>query len=160
MPPHLWQTARPSPLPQQLCVLQLPLPLALSLSLSLLVWVARVGGDDGEEIKLKETQRWHARMHIMHGKSVAASSLGVQPRVKALRSSYTRQWWEETDKAAAGQQFSIEEQLLHRNVKRFLAFKAHILLSHSTLGSRVIKKKKQGGGRVCLCVRVRVRMCV
>ena len=36
------------------------------------------------------------------------------------------------------------EQLLHRNVKRFrggLVFKAHRWLYHSTLGSRVIKKK-------------------
>ena len=39
-----------------------------------------------------------------------------------------------------------EEQLLHRNVQRFrggLVFKAHRLLYHSTLGSRVIKKKKK-----------------
>jgi len=38
------------------------------------------------------------------------------------------------------------EQLLHRNVKRFrgrLVFKAHRLLYHSTLGLRVLKKKKQ-----------------
>ena len=37
-------------------------------------------------------------------------------------------------------------QLLHRNVKRFrggLVFKAHRLLYHSTLGLRVIKKKKK-----------------
>ena len=41
---------------------------------------------------------------------------------------------------------SIEEQLLHRNVKRFrggLVFKAHRWLYHSTLGSIVIKKKKR-----------------
>ena len=39
-------------------------------------------------------------------------------------------------------QFSIEEQLLRRNVKRFrggLVLEAHLLLYHSTLGSRVIK---------------------
>jgi len=38
------------------------------------------------------------------------------------------------------------EQLLRRNVKRFrggLVFKAHRLLYHSTLGLRVIKKKKK-----------------
>jgi hypothetical protein len=38
------------------------------------------------------------------------------------------------------------EQLLSRNAERFrggLVFKAHILLYHSTLGSRVIKKKKK-----------------
>ena len=38
------------------------------------------------------------------------------------------------------------EQLPHRNVKRFrggLVFKAHRWLYHSTLGSRVIKKKNQ-----------------
>jgi len=36
--------------------------------------------------------------------------------------------------------------VLHRNVKRFrggLVFKAHRLLYHSTLGSRVVKKKKK-----------------
>ena len=40
----------------------------------------------------------------------------------------------------------ISEQPLGRNVKRFrggLVFKAHIWLYHSTLGSRVIKKKKK-----------------
>ena len=38
------------------------------------------------------------------------------------------------------------EQLLHRKVQRFrggLVFKAHTLLYHSTLGLRVIKKKKK-----------------
>ena len=43
-------------------------------------------------------------------------------------------------------QFSIEEQLLRRCVKRFrggLVSKAHRPLHHSTLGSRVIKKKKR-----------------
>ena len=42
-------------------------------------------------------------------------------------------------------QFSIWEQLLSRNVERFrggLVVKAHRLLHHSTLGSRVTKKKK------------------
>jgi len=37
--------------------------------------------------------------------------------------------------------------VLHRNVKRFrggLEFKAHRPVYHSTLGSRVIKKKKKG----------------
>ena len=41
-------------------------------------------------------------------------------------------------------QFSIQEQLLRRNVKWFrgrFVFKAHRLLYHSTLGLRVIKKK-------------------
>ena len=45
-------------------------------------------------------------------------------------------------------QFSIYEHPLGRNVKRFrggLVSKAHILLYHSTLGSRVIKKKKYSG---------------
>ena len=40
---------------------------------------------------------------------------------------------------------TFEEQLLYRNVQRFqggLVFKAHRLLYHSTLGLRVIKKKK------------------
>ena len=40
---------------------------------------------------------------------------------------------------------STSEQLLSRNVKRFrggLVFKAHRLLYHSSLGLRVIKKKK------------------
>jgi len=39
-----------------------------------------------------------------------------------------------------------DEQPLRRNVKRFrggLVFKAHRLVYHSTLGSRVIKKKKK-----------------
>jgi len=43
-------------------------------------------------------------------------------------------------------QFSIWEQLLHRNVQRCregLVFKAHILLYYSTLGLRVIHKKKK-----------------
>jgi len=42
--------------------------------------------------------------------------------------------------------FSIKEQLLRRNVKRFrggLVFKAHRLVYHPTLGWRVIKKKKK-----------------
>ena len=41
---------------------------------------------------------------------------------------------------------SIQEELLHRNVKRFrggLVFKAHRLLYHSNLGSGVINKKKR-----------------
>jgi len=41
----------------------------------------------------------------------------------------------------------IEEHLLQRNVKRFrggLVFKAHRLVYHTTLGLRVIKKKKFG----------------
>ena len=43
--------------------------------------------------------------------------------------------------------FSILEQVLRRNVKRFrgvLVRKAHRLLYHSTLGSEVIQKKKKG----------------
>ena len=42
-------------------------------------------------------------------------------------------------------QFSIQEQLLSRNVERLrggLVFKAHRFLYHSTLGSRVKKKEK------------------
>ena len=42
--------------------------------------------------------------------------------------------------------FSIEEQLLRRNVKWFrggLVFKAHRILYHSTLGFRIIKKKNR-----------------
>ena len=42
--------------------------------------------------------------------------------------------------------FLIEEQLLRRNVKQFrggLVFKAHRLVYLSTLGWRVIKKKKK-----------------
>ena len=42
--------------------------------------------------------------------------------------------------------------LLYRNVQRFrggLAFKAHRLVYHSTLGLRVIKKKKIAGSYVC-----------
>ena len=42
--------------------------------------------------------------------------------------------------------FAIQEQLLDRNVQRFrggLLFKAHRLLYHSTLGIRVIQKKKK-----------------
>ena len=38
-----------------------------------------------------------------------------------------------------------QEQMLRRNVKRFrggIVFKAHGLVYHSTLGLRVIKKKK------------------
>jgi len=45
------------------------------------------------------------------------------------------------------------EQLLHRNVQRFrgvVVFKAHRLLYHSTLGLRVIKKKKYGGQTFCV----------
>ena len=44
--------------------------------------------------------------------------------------------------------FSIQEQLLSRNVERFrggLVFKAHKFSYHSTLGSRVIKKKRREG---------------
>jgi len=44
-----------------------------------------------------------------------------------------------------GAQFSIEEQPLSRNVKGVrggFVFKAHRPLYHSTLGSKVIKKKK------------------
>ena len=47
---------------------------------------------------------------------------------------------------------SIEEQLLSRNVERLrggLLFKAHRLLYRSTLGSRVIKKKKKAEGLTC-----------
>ena len=47
-------------------------------------------------------------------------------------------------------EFSIQEQLLRRNVKRFrggLVFKAHRLLYHSTLGLRVIKKRREVADR-------------
>jgi hypothetical protein len=40
----------------------------------------------------------------------------------------------------------IQEQILSRNVERFrggLVFKAHTLLNHSILGSRVIKKRRK-----------------
>ena len=40
----------------------------------------------------------------------------------------------------------LNRQLLYRNVQRFrggLVFKAHRLLYHSSLGSRVMKKKKR-----------------
>ena len=43
----------------------------------------------------------------------------------------------------------LQQQLLRRNVKRFrggLVFKAHRLLYHSTLGSRVLNKKKEVEG--------------
>jgi len=43
----------------------------------------------------------------------------------------------------------LARELLHRNVQRFrggLVVKAHRLVYHSTLGSRVIKKKKVGEG--------------
>ena len=61
-------------------------------------------------------------------------------------------------------QFSISAQLLSKNVERFrggLVFKAHRLLYHSTLGSRVITKKKkekkvEGGVRVFKRARERV----
>ena len=44
-----------------------------------------------------------------------------------------------------------QEQLLHRNVQRFrggLVFKAHRHLYHSTLGLRVIKKRKEKEGHI------------
>jgi len=47
-----------------------------------------------------------------------------------------------------GKTTSFASQLLSRNVKRFrggLVFKAHRWLNHSTLGSRVIKKKEGVG---------------
>ena len=47
---------------------------------------------------------------------------------------------------APGQPSSISEQLLCRNVKRFrggLVFKARRLVYHSTLGWKVMKKKRQ-----------------
>ena len=43
-------------------------------------------------------------------------------------------------------QFSISKQLLSRNMERFregLVFKAHRILYHSTLGWRVMKKKRR-----------------
>ena len=55
-------------------------------------------------------------------------------------------------KATAARLF--QEQLLYRNVKRFRGrhvFKAQRLLYHSTLGLRVIKKKKKKG-----CFRFRI----
>ena len=51
----------------------------------------------------------------------------------------------EQDGARPLDHFSIQEQLIRRNVKRFrggLVFKAHRLLYHSTLGLGVIKKKR------------------
>ena len=47
---------------------------------------------------------------------------------------------------ARSHQFPVEEQLLYRNVGRFqggLVFKAQRLVCHSTLGWRIIKKKKK-----------------
>jgi len=47
----------------------------------------------------------------------------------------------------ASTDLSLKEQLLRTNVKRFrggLEFKADRLVYHSTLGSRVTKKKKKG----------------
>ena len=47
---------------------------------------------------------------------------------------------------ARGLRPSISEQILRRNVKRFrevLAFKAHILLHHSSLGERVMKRRRR-----------------
>jgi hypothetical protein len=49
----------------------------------------------------------------------------------------------------AGRMYSIQEELRYRNVKRFqggLEFKAHGLLSHSTLGLRVFKTRKKKMG--------------
>ena len=54
--------------------------------------------------------------------------------------------WRLCDSISCGQEFSIEEQLLRRNVNRFrggLVFKAHRLVYYSTLGLRVIKEKKR-----------------
>ena len=53
------------------------------------------------------------------------------------------------EKRPAQVRFWIQAQLLRRNVKRFrggLVFKANRLLHHSTVGSRVIKKKKKKFG--------------
>jgi len=47
-----------------------------------------------------------------------------------------------------GRAFSISEQLLDMNVQRFrgrLIFKANRLLDHSTLGWRVMQKKRRTG---------------
>jgi hypothetical protein len=44
-------------------------------------------------------------------------------------------------------EFSVQAQLLHRNVQRFqggLVFQAHRPLYHSTLGLRVTKKRRRG----------------
>jgi len=51
-------------------------------------------------------------------------------------------------RSASPAKFSAREQLHYRNVKRFrggLVFKAYRLVYHSTLGLRVIKKKKKHG---------------
>ena len=45
---------------------------------------------------------------------------------------------------AQWEQLFIQEQPLQRNVQWFLVYKAHSLLYHSTLGVRVLKKKKEG----------------
>ena len=55
-------------------------------------------------------------------------------------------WFAKMSCARANTKRQCGEQLLSRNVKRFrggLVFKAHRLLYHSTLGLRVIKKKKK-----------------
>jgi len=56
-----------------------------------------------------------------------------------------------------GGRSQFKNTLLHRNVKRFrggFVIKAHRWLYHSTLGSRVIKKKMQGGtsGLIDFCI--------
>ena len=60
------------------------------------------------------------------------------------------------EKGMPGGRFSIQEQLLSRNVERFrggLVFKAHRLLYHSTLGSIVIKKQKNAWRSTKRCLR-------
>ena len=55
-------------------------------------------------------------------------------------------WVERADRTHREVQFSIQQQLLHRNEKRFrggLVFKAHRWTYHSILGSRVVKKKRR-----------------
>ena len=58
---------------------------------------------------------------------------------------HVRQFDEGKPRLGVGVQFSIQEQLVSRNVERFrggLVCKVHRLLYHSTLGARVMQKKR------------------
>jgi len=69
------------------------------------------------------------------------SSVGTSQSKSGTSVNFRKPWM--TDGARHGQR--LEEQLLRRNVKRFrggLVFKAHRRVYHSTLGWRVIKKRR------------------
>ena len=103
---------------------------------------------------------------VSSGKREWPSKFGTHKTVKARIWPWPEPFfWEKSLKrykvfplrSGAGVQFSISEQLLHKNVQRFLGglvFKAHRLLHHLTLGLRVIKKKKKK--RECLERRLRL----